>query len=79
MSKREEEPKVQKKRRKKGEEEERRLRANDLKRDKDYEIKPEYTDEELEEIELNEEAENENSWINDEIDFDEFDDYYDKD
>ncbi|MDD6005457.1 MAG: transcription termination factor NusA [Firmicutes bacterium] len=79
VSKREEEPKVQKKRRKKGEEEERRLRANDLKRDKDYEIKPEYTDEELEEIELNEEAENENSWINDEIDFDEFDDYYDKD
>lgn len=74
-----EEVKVVKKRRKKGEDDERRLRANDLKKDKDYEIKPEYTEEELEEIELNEAEELENSWINDDIDFDEYDDYYDQD
>ncbi len=66
-----------KKRRRKGEEDERRLRASELKRDKDYEIRPEYTDEELEEIELEQELENENSWINDDdIDFDEYDNYY---
>ena len=74
-----EEVKVVKKRRKKAEDDERRLRANDLKKDKDYEIKPEYTEEELEEIELNEAQELENSWINDDIDFDEYDDYYDQD
>lgn len=75
----EEEVKVVKRKRRKSEDDDRRLRANDLKKDKEYEIKPEYTDEELEEIQMSEEAEEENSWINDEIDFDEFDDYYDKD
>ena len=71
---------VTKRRRRKGEEDERRLRASELKKDKDYDIKPEYTDEELEEIELAQEMEDENSWINDDdIDFDEYDDYYDKD
>lgn len=74
-----EEVKVVKRKRRKSEDDDRRLRANDLKKDKEYEIKPEYTDEELEEIQMSEEAEEENSWINDEIDFDEFDDYYDKD
>lgn len=74
-----EETKVVKKRRKKGEDDERRLRASDLKHDKDYEIKPEYTDEELEEIANSQAEEEANSWINDDIDFDEYDDYYDKD
>lgn len=73
-----EEAKVIKRRRKK-EDDERRLRASDLKHDKDYEIKPEYTEEELEEIANNQAEEEANSWINDDIDFDEFDDYYDKD
>lgn len=68
-----------KKRRKKADDDDRRLRASELKGDKDYEIKPEYTDEELEEIEREMELEDENSWINDDIDFDEYDDYYDKD
>ena len=67
------------KRRRKKEEDERRLRASELTKGKDYEIKPEYTDEELEEIEREQELEDENSWINDDIDFDEYDDYYDKD
>ncbi len=71
---------VTKRKRRKSEEDERRLRASELKKDKDYDIKPEYTDEELEEIELAQEMEDENSWINDDdIDFDEYDDYYDKD
>ena len=33
----------------------------------------------VKEIELNEAQELENSWINDDIDFDEYDDYYDQD
>ncbi len=74
-----EEVKVVKKRRKKGEEDERRLRASELKHDKEYELKPEYSLEELEEIEALEEEDAKNSWINDDIDFDEYDDYYDKD
>ena len=78
-SKKEEEVKVVKKKRRKGEEDERRLRASELKRDKEYELKPEYSEEELEEIMAQEEEEAENSWINDDIDFDEYDDYYDKD
>ncbi|NLC54811.1 MAG: transcription termination/antitermination protein NusA [Erysipelothrix sp.] len=41
----------------------------------EYEIEPEYTEEELEEIE-NRIAEEESTWIEDEIDFEEFEDYY---
>jgi len=59
---------------KKQEEEERRLRGSELKKDKDYEIKIEYTEEELAEIARNEAAEK-SQW-EDEIDFDEFEDYY---
>lgn len=47
---------------------------------KDYEFKPIYTEEELAEIEAAERAEEENQWINDDdIDFDEYDFYYDED
>ncbi|MFI3283820.1 MAG: transcription termination factor NusA [Erysipelotrichaceae bacterium] len=66
------------KKRKSKEDEERRLRAKDLKKDKDYEIKPVYSKEELEEIKKNEEMEASATWIEDEIDFDEFDEYYDE-
>ena len=68
------------KKRKKKDEEERRVRAEDLEK-KEYsdEFKPVYSDEELEEIEAREAEEQENSWINDDdIDFDEYDDYYDE-
>lgn len=44
----------------------------------DYELKPIYTDEELKEIEIKEQEEKANDWINDEIDFDEYDEYYDE-
>lgn len=40
-------------------------------------LKPIYTEEELAEIEANERREAENDWINDDIDFDEYDEYYD--
>ena len=42
-------------------------------------MKVEYSEEELEEIRLQEERESEDSWINDDIDFDAYEDYYDKD
>ncbi|MCI8541102.1 MAG: transcription termination/antitermination protein NusA [Erysipelotrichaceae bacterium] len=45
---------------------------------KDYELKPIYTEEELEEIARQEQEEAENDWINDDIDFDEYDEYYDE-
>ena len=48
----------------------------ELLKEMDYEIAPEYTEEELEQIRLRQEAE-ESSWIEDDIDFDEFDEYYD--
>ncbi len=44
----------------------------------DYDLKPIYTEEELAEIEAAERAEQEKAWINDDIDFDEYDDYYDE-
>ena len=50
----------------------------ELLKEMDYEIAPEYTEEELEQIRLRQEAE-ESSWIEDDIDFDEFDEYYDAD
>ena len=51
-----------------------------IKKEYGDDVKPIYSDEELEEIAKNEQEEQDNSWINDdEIDFDEFDDYYDED
>ena len=58
------------------EEEKRRKPTFDLK--KDYELKPIYSEEELEEIAKREAEEKANDWINDEIDFDEFDEYYEE-
>lgn len=60
-------------------EEERKLRTKDLKKDKDYDIKPVYSEEELEEIRKNQELEEANTWIEDEIDFDEYDEFYEED
>ncbi len=66
--------------RKKKDDDDRRVRAEDLEKKEYGEIKPEYSEEELEEIRLQEEQENENSWINDDdIDFDEYDEYYEED
>ena len=65
---------IVKRKTKKQEEKERRLRPSELKKDKDYEIKIEYTEEELAEIALRESVE-QSQW-DDEIDFDEFEDYY---
>lgn len=62
--------------RKKDKEEEKRRPTFDF-ANKEYEFKPIYTEEELEEIERQEEEERENDWINDDIDFDEYDKYYD--
>ncbi|MFV0380440.1 MAG: transcription termination factor NusA [Anaerorhabdus sp.] len=64
-----------KKRKDKDDSDDRKLRSIDLKKDKDYEIKPVYSEEELEEIALNEELESRGSY--DDIDYDEFEDYYD--
>lgn len=58
-------------------EEPRRKATFDLNK-KDYEMKPIYSEEELEEIALEQIEEEQNDWIHDEIDFDEFDEYYDK-
>jgi N utilization substance protein A len=65
---------VLKRKTKKQEEEERRLRPSELKKDKDYDIKIEYTEEELAEIALRDAVENK-QWEED-VDFDEFEDYY---
>ena len=68
------------KKRKKKDDEDRRVRAEDLEK-KEYseDFKPVYSDEELEEIEAQEQEEQENSWINDDdIDFDEYEDYYEE-
>jgi len=72
------EEKAAPKRKKKKDEEERRVRAEDLENKGYGDIKPEYSEEELEEIEMAQQEEEENSWINDEIDFDEYDEYYDE-
>lgn len=60
------------------EREEPKIDVIEMLRQKDYEIKPEYTPEELEEIKRQQEEEKASSWIEDEIDFDEFDDYYEE-
>lgn len=57
--------------------EERRKPTFDLNK-KDYDLKPIYSKEELEEIERAQREEEENDWIHDDIDFDEYDEYYDK-
>ncbi len=46
---------------------------------KEYDLKPIYTEEELAEIEAMEQEEADKAWINDDIDFDEYDEYYDED
>ena len=48
-------------------------------KDIDYGMKPIYSEEELEEIERKHLEEEENDWIHDDIDFDEYDKYYDED
>ena len=75
-----EETKVETRKRKKKDDEDRRVRAEDLeKKEYDEKFKPVYSDEELEEIEAQEAEEFENSWINDDdIDFDEYEDYYEE-
>lgn len=75
-----EETKTETKKRKKKDDEDRRVRAEDLeKKEYDEKFKPVYSDEELEEIEAQEAEELENSWINDDdIDFDEYEDYYEE-
>ena len=73
------EEKVEVKKRKKKEDTERRVRSEDLeKKEYDEDVKPTYSEEELEEIEAQEQAEEDNTWINDDIDFDEYDEYYDE-
>ncbi len=59
-------------------EEDFKVKAKDMKENMDYAIRIEYSDEELEEIKRQEEMENE-SWYDDDIDFDEYDSYYDED
>lgn len=58
-------------------EEPRRKSTFDLNK-KDYGMKPIYSEEELAEIEREQMEEEENDWIHDDIDFDEYDEYYDK-
>lgn len=62
---------------KRSDEKEERKATFDLK-EKDYEMKPIYSAEELEEIERRQKEEEENDWIHDEIDFDEYDKYYEE-
>lgn len=57
--------------------EEKPVNTAELLREMEYEILPQYTPEELEEIKAKQAAE-ENSWYAEEIDFDEFDDYYEE-
>ena len=59
------------------EKEERRKPNFDLNK-KDYEMKPIYSEEELAEIEREEREIEESDWIHDEIDFDEYDKYYEE-
>jgi N utilization substance protein A len=66
------------KRKPKTEAEERRLRASDIRKDKDYTVKPEYTPEELEEIAKQQELEAKATWYDEDVDFDEFENYYEE-
>ena len=65
------------KRRKNKQDEDRKLRPAELKKDKEYEFKPIYSEEELEEIKRNEEVDEYEFY--DDIDYDEFDEFYDED
>ena len=67
-------PKIRKK--KVETDEERKISDLELRKEKDYEIKPIYTDEELAKIKEMEAVDDASSWIEDEIDFDEFEEYY---
>ena len=58
-------------------EEDFKVKAKDLKKTLDNAMRIEYSEEELEEIKRQEELENE-SWYDDDIDFDEYDSYYDE-
>ena len=65
------------KKRKPFKEEERKLRPKDIKKDKDYEIKPVYSEEELEQIAKgNSESASEEFY--DSVDYDEYDSFYDE-
>ncbi len=68
------EEKAKPKRKKKSDDDDRRLRPSELKTDKEYEIKIEYSDEELEEIER---AQMEDDSWEDEIDYEDYEDFYD--
>lgn len=76
-STKEEHAPVKKSFKRKDEDEPKRKTTFDLSK-KDYELKPIYTEEELEEIARQEAEEQENDWINDDIDFDEYDQYYEE-
>ena len=68
------------KKHKKKTDKDRRLRADELEK-KEYseDVKPLYSEEELDEIAKQEQEQEDNSWINDDdIDFDEYDEYYDE-
>lgn len=71
-------PAARPKNRRRDEDESKRKATFDLSK-KDYELKPIYTEEELEEIARQEAEEQENDWINDDdIDFDEYEEYYEE-
>ncbi|MBK2403124.1 transcription termination factor NusA [Erysipelothrix sp. strain 2 (EsS2-6-Brazil)] len=73
---RKEESDLRRRRRKPEREEEKPVNTSELLKEKEYEILPEYSPEELKQIEKQQAAES-NSWLEEEIDFDEFDEYYD--
>ncbi len=58
--------------------EERRVKSSVIRKDKDYTIAPVYSEAELEEIKKAQELETKKTWYEDEVDFDEFEAYYDK-
>lgn len=70
---------VKKKKSTKKVDEDRKLKPSELKKDKESQFKIEYSEEELDEIDAYDEEIEANSWIeDDEIDFDEYDSYYDE-
>ncbi|WP_166082711.1 transcription termination factor NusA [Erysipelothrix anatis] len=74
---RQEEQQVRRRKPRRDKDEEKPVNTAELLKEMEYEIVPEYTKEELEEINRQKEVED-NSWYEDEIDFDEFDNYYDQ-
>lgn len=73
---RKEEQDLRRRRRKPEREEDKPVNTSELLKEKEYDILPEYSPEELKQIEKQQAAES-NSWLEEEIDFDEFDEYYD--